>query len=174
MLNINFLPWRENLRLKKQKEDKNKAIYFILLFIFILFAWHFYLRNELTAQHKLNLRLVLDQRKLLLKKSELEKLEDSNAKINMLLNEILQLKKKLSQNEKIFVEISKSIPRSVILTAFLKNENVITIVGEAKTMQSIADILQNMSRSNFFIQPTLKEIKNNNSNHIFKIETKLY
>ena len=174
MLTVNFLPWREIARLQKQKAEKLRIVLAVIVIIALLSIWHLQLKHTINNQENINTYLKVKQKHLIKQYSELQKIQNSNEKIISFIDTATNIKKKQLQNEKLLEEISKLTPVTVVLNALIKDDNALIIIGIAKSIQDIAEIMHNISISKIFNSPKLKEIKNDNNEHSFKIETEIY
>lgn len=158
MIQINLLPWREQARHAKQIRFLVILIAFIGLTLFILLALHIYLNALISNQQSINtyLQTVITQEQTAL--ASLNKEKKSLAAIDSQLHFIISLRNNSFHAVRLLNELTKVLPEEITLNKIVREENIITLFGAAKSGLDITHLMKNIAQSAIFTQPVLTEI----------------
>ena len=118
MAKINLLPWREELRKKKQKDFLNALVLSILAGFIILGLIHTYIEGLIAYQEQRN-QILKNEIALLDKKIvEIKDIEDKKSKLLVKIDLIQKLQESRPEIVHLFDEIPKITPDGIFLTSF--------------------------------------------------------
>lgn len=159
MININLLPWRDDVRLQQKQK------FFSLLVAATVFALCIIAGNHWVVSHKIALQ---EQRNNFLKKNiaafstEIDGLKVLQKEKQQLL-ENLSLIQDLHDSKfrvvRMLDEVVRLVPKNVHLTKILRTDTGVYFEGTAKSNEKITRLMKNISRSKWLNDPELKEIE---------------
>jgi type IV pilus assembly protein PilN len=163
MIQINLLPWREQMRQLKKTQFTTSLALCIILSLFILFVFHVYYSSLAGKQDGLNAILsteINDEQNAL---NEMSSKEDEKKSIDVQLKFIINLYSESYNAIRFLNELVLMVPNSILLTQIRRNGNQITLTGLAKSENDVTQLLDYISRSPNFNQPTLSAINLENT-----------
>ena len=120
MARINLLPWRENLR-KKRQRDFGISVIVALLFVAAAAAGtHFYIEEMVQHQNKRNALLKQEIKAMDRKIKSIQALENTKKKLLARMDVIQQLQGSRPQVVHLFDELVKTIPDGTHLTKMVQ------------------------------------------------------
>lgn len=157
---FNLLPWREEQKIKNYSFCSKACIaLFCLFFIFAYIAQTALLKQiKNTARNILNLEQKQNSLKQRLNKIYLFRQEEQvlNKKIQFLQN--LQDENKSKINS--LIELSKIIPRDVLLKNLHIQDQTLQIQGQAKNQQAIVNLMSNSEYGRYLFNPEIVNLAN--------------
>lgn len=159
IININLLPWREQLEEEKKKEFLFLIMVAAIAALFIIFSIHIVIGRQIQFQNDDNTYL----------KNEIKALEKQIAEIKAIDKEKKQLLDKMkviqslqaSRPEvvKLFDGVVRLIPEGLYLTALSRKGDVIQFDGKAESNTRVSTLMRNIENSNLLKDPKLSAIQ---------------
>jgi type IV pilus assembly protein PilN len=159
MARINLLPWREELR-KKRQQDFLIAMGAGAVVTCILFAiFYVYIEGLKDYQTRRNQRLkeeiVIVDKKI----SEVKEIEEKKSKLNEKISLIQSLQASRPKIVHVFDELRKITPVGIYVTSFIQKGNELTIVGKSQSNSRVSEYMNAIDKSLSFTDPKLKFVK---------------
>ena len=159
MTKINLLPWREELRKKKQKELINALMLATLIGILSVILTHSYIEQLKIYQNQRN-QLLQNEITLLDKKIvEIKDIEAKKKQLQTKIKLIEQLQESRHQAVHLLDEISKIMPEGVFLTKLTQSGHELTFEGKSESNAQISAFMRTIEASLWLQKPTLLVIK---------------
>lgn len=158
MIQINLLPWREQARQQKHKEFGYTVGAFITLTIISIIFTHFHYTGKIKTEIKRNAfmktEVGTENQTLLNLNEKLKKGEALDAELHFLMS----LREKSYQAVSLLDELARVIPEAVTLSQVVREDNAISISGNALSDYQVTLLMKNMTKSPTFNQPELNQI----------------
>jgi len=159
MARINLLPWREERRRERTRQFGITLVAAaVLALLATLGAWK-YMNDWLGYQNQRNQYLETEIAAMDRKIKEIEKLEDTRAKLLARKDIIEQLQRDRSQMVHLFDELARTIPDGVYLTALNQSGNRLTLNGIAQSSARVSAYMRNIQASKWLHDPELEIIE---------------
>ena len=159
MTKINLLPWREDLRKKKQKDFFNAVVLVALIGILSVVLTHSYIEQLKIYQNQRN-QLLQNEITLLDKKIvEIKDIEAKKKQLQTKIKLIEQLQESRHEAVHLLDEISKIIPEGVFLTKLTQSGHELTFEGKSESNAQISAFMRAIEASLWLQKPTLLVIK---------------
>lgn len=160
MARINLLPWRENLRKKKQRDFGITALTMVVIVGLGCAAVHFYIESQIEFQGKRNAYLQREIAAMDKKIKEIKELEKIKARLIARMNVIQQLQGSRPQIVHLFDEVVDTIPDGAFLTKLEQRGSKLTLTGLAQSNARISSYMRNIDKSDWIDKPVLQVISN--------------
>ncbi|MEM7251533.1 MAG: PilN domain-containing protein [Pseudomonadota bacterium] len=159
MKTINLLPWREELRKRRQKEFAILAGVAVVAMVGVILAVHWEFNNRVKFQQKRNTYLqeqiaVLDQKIKKIKDIEAEK---ENLLARMEIIQALQLSR--PEIVHLFDELVGTMPEGLYYTDVRQVDRDLEVKGVAQSNARVSSLMRNLDGSDWLEKPALVEIK---------------
>jgi type IV pilus assembly protein PilN len=162
MARINLLPWRENLR-KKRQRDFGIAIFISLVLVAVgAAATQFYIDGMIKHQQQRNKFLKKEIALMDIKIKEIQALEKTKAKLIARMNVIQELQSSRPQVVHLFDEIVNTIPDGAYLAKLEQKGATLTLSGRAQSNARVSSYMRNIEQSKYLERPNLQVISNKN------------
>ncbi len=159
MTKINLLPWREDLRKKKQKDFINAGVLVALIGILSVVLAHSYIEQLKIYQNQRN-QLLQNEITLLDKKIvEIKDIEAKKKQLQTKIKLIQQLQESRNEAVHLLDEISKIIPEGIFLTKLTQSGHELTFEGKSESNAQISALMRAIEASLWLQKPTLLVIK---------------
>lgn len=158
MVNINLLPWREELRQEKQRQLLSILGLVALLAVVVMFLTYHLYEASLSAQRERNDYLTKQIRELDSKIKEIETLEKERQELVARMDLIQDLQKSRPQVVHLFDEMVTAVPEGVNLELIKRTNDVLTFDGIAESGPRVSNFLRNIEISQWIHKGDLKEI----------------
>jgi len=158
--NINLLPWREELKQKRQKRVRNAIIFFWFLAAGFSFLMVKYWDDRIDFQNSRNQFLEGEIAKL---NDTIKEIEELKAKRNAIVDrmEVIQeLQSDRAQIVHIFDDLVQKLPEGVFFDSLTKKGRTIDMKGFAQANARVSSLMKNLDASSWFQSPELKIVKN--------------
>ena len=133
MARINLLPWRENLRKKRQRDFGVAAFLSVLLVAVACGGVHFYVNNLIDNQVKRNKFLEKEIAAMDRKIKEIKELEKTKAKLIARMNVIQDLQSSRPLVVHLIDEMVNTIPEGAFLTKLRQKGSKLSLQGRAQS-----------------------------------------
>jgi len=158
-ININLLPWREELKEQKKKE------FFILVGIssfislMLIVAVHFSFVQEIKFQNSLN-QILQNQISVLDKKiAEIDGLQKEKERLLARMEIIQQLQGNRPMIVRLFDNITRTIPDGLYLKSINRTDYKLLIEGKAESNTRVSKFMRNIDSSEWLGNPVLSYIQ---------------
>ncbi len=147
MSNINLLPWREDLKQKKQKD------FFALLFVVCLMAFglayagKLYMDGQISKQTGRNDFLQQEMAVLDRKIKEIQTIKEKKAELEKRINLIQELQERRNLTTRLLNTLPLVTPPGVYLTNMQFSDDKISINGNSESNSRLAKMMRNVDAS---------------------------
>jgi type IV pilus assembly protein PilN len=162
MIDVNLLPWREEMR------EENRKHYFISLFAALLLALiatagvHYYYHSQIAHQNSrnnyLSSQVQLYQRQI----KEIQNLKNTRELLLQRMRVIQGLQAMRPFTVRVFDGLVQTIPDGIFVISITKNGNTVTVDARAESNTRISEFMRNINRSKLFTHPILGQIDSQN------------
>lgn len=172
MIQINLLPWREQMRQVKKTQFITSLVSSVLISLIILAIFHFHYSSIASEQNDINAMLsaaISEEQSAL---NEMSSREDEKKSVDVQLEFIINLYNESYSAVRFLNELVTLVPNTILLQKIKRNGNQITLTGLAVAESDITQLLDEVSKSPDFNQPTLSSInleKNTGDSRGFKL-----
>jgi len=158
MAHINLLPWRENLRKKRQKDFGMSAVLALILTGAAAGGVHFYIEDMISHQEGRNGYLGQEIAIVDKKINEIKDLEKQKAQLIARMNVIQSLQGSRPQIVPLFDELVTTIPDGTHLTKLEQKGDGVTMNGIAESNARVSAYMRNIDSSAWLGDPSLQVI----------------
>jgi type IV pilus assembly protein PilN len=159
MPSINLLPWRAELRKRRQTEFLIGLVGALGLAVLIALGSHFTVSTMIDAQLERNELLKSEIAKLDKQIEEINALEDEKARMIARMEVIEKLQKSRPEVVKLFDDMVKTLPEGVYLTAVKQGGRRLEFNGVAQSSTRVSAFMRNIDASQVLANPDLKVIE---------------
>ena len=159
MPNINLLPWRAELRKRRQKEFLVGLGAAIGLGALIALLSHFAVSTMIDAQERRNDYLKAEIAELDKQIEEILALEEQKARMIARMEVIETLQKSRPEIVKLFDDMVATLPEGVYLTSVDQNARRLEFNGVAQSSTRVSAFMRNIDASGVMEKPDLKVIE---------------
>jgi len=159
MPSINLLPWRAELRQRRQKEFVVGLVGALALGLVIALLAHFSVSTMIDAQQRRNDLLKSEIVALDKQIEEIVALEEQKGRMIARMQVIDRLQKSRPEVVRLFDEIVRTLPEGVYLTAVKQSARRIEFDGVAQSSTRVSAFMRNMDASDVLSNPDLKVIE---------------
>jgi len=159
MPNINLLPWRAELRKRRQKEFLVGLGAAIGLGALIALLSHFAVSTMIDAQERRNDYLKAEIAELDKQIEEILALEEQKARMIARMEVIETLQKSRPEIVKLFDDMVATLPEGVYLTSVQQNARRLEFNGVAQSSTRVSAFMRNIDASGVMEKPDLKVIE---------------
>lgn len=171
MARINLLPWREQLRERRNKEFITLVIASLCLTIAVAFGVWTYFNKALADQNLANDHISAENKKLDDKLAEIAILEQRREEIISRMRVIQDLQGKRPLPVRVWDDVAKAVPEVMYLISFQREGNMLTFTGRADNPNIVSKLVRNLDSSHWLADSKVKFIKQN-VNAYESVETK--
>ncbi|HSF79226.1 MAG TPA: PilN domain-containing protein [Steroidobacteraceae bacterium] len=159
MPSINLLPWRADLRKRRQKEFLIGLAGAVGLAVVIGLLAHFTVSTMIDAQQAKNDLLKSEITKLDKQIEEIIALEEEKARMVARMEVIEKLQKSRPEVVKLFDDMVSTLPEGVYLTAVNQNARSLDFNGFAQSSTRVSAFMRNIDAAEVLGNPELKVIE---------------
>ena len=159
MARINLLPWREELRKKRQQDFVAGIGAGILATILILILVYLYIEGMKEYQNHRN-QILKDEIAVLDKKiKEIKDIEDKKNRLLTKIDVIQKLQESRPEIVHLFDELTRVTPEGVYLTKFTQIGTALNMNGKAESNARVSALMRAIDNSSWLNAPVLGVIK---------------
>lgn len=158
MAHINLLPWRENLRKKRQKDFGMSVVLALILTGAACGGVHFFIEDMISYQEERNSYLGQEIAIVDKKIREIKDLEKQKAQLIARMNVIQSLQGSRPQIVHLFDELVSTIPDGTHLTKVVQSGDQVTMDGVAESNARVSSYMRNIELSKWLGNPSLQVI----------------
>ncbi|MCO8067512.1 PilN domain-containing protein [Acinetobacter schindleri] len=150
MAKINLLPWRDELRIKRNNEFVAYCVGALLLGMTAAGGSWFYYDQKLQDQEQANQLIISTNQNLDVQLKSLEGLQEQRNAIveRMKLIQGLQTQRPIAVH--LIDEIVRVTPSDMYITRFVRSGDKFTIEGKAASPNTVAELLRNLEASTWY------------------------
>ena len=165
MVKINLLPWREELRKKKQQDFVAGIGAGVLATCFIMIIVYMYIEGLKEYQSRRNTML---QNEITVLDKKIQEIKDIEEKKNKLLTKIEVIQKLQESRPEVvhlFDELAKTTPEGTYLTKFTQLGDTLTLEGKAESNARVSAFMRAIDSSHWLNTSVLGVIKGQGKNN---------
>ena len=171
MSNINLLPWRLQLRVKRQRQALVALFGVLVLAVGVVLLAEYYLALATTRQQARNsfIRrelLMLDERI-----KETNTLKKQRQQLIERMQVIHDLQSKRTSSVRVFDQLVRTLPSGVYFTSLQRIGPLIAIEGAAESNNLVSHLMRQQDKSDWLTAPSLIEIKAVRADQLDKANT---
>lgn len=159
MTKINLLPWRAELRKKRQQEFVGALVVAALVGGAVWGGGHFYFADRIDYQQHRNALIEQEIKALEQRIVKIKDLEQTKDRLIARMNVIQQLQQGRSGVVHLFEELATTLPDGLYLTSFKQSANGLALTGTAESNARISSYMEQLDRSGWFADPKLDVIQ---------------
>ncbi len=177
MARINLLPWREELRVRQQRDFVSAIAAAVLATIAVLIFVHMQISGSISNQEERNRYLKTEIATLDAKIREIKSLEELKGKLLARMDVIQSLQGSRPEIVHLFDALAKTAPEGVFINKFMQSGRNLTLNGVAQSNARVSAYMRRLAESPWLKAPELNIIeakgKNKNestNNFILKVQ----
>lgn len=161
MANINLLPWREERREELKKEYLIILAASVICAGLIVFAWHYYVNDQIANQQNRNIYLEQNIRELNAQVKEINAMKAKREELKDRMRVIQDLQGNRPEIVHLFDELVQTLPDGVFFSQLSRSGASITIEGTAESNNRVSSLMRRLDRSDWFTAPNLVSVTAN-------------
>jgi len=155
---INLLPWRDELRRKREKNFYIAAGFAVTLMIGVIYGIDVKLQQDIDYQEGRN-KFLMDQTRLLDKKlKSIRDLDEKKQNMIARMEIITQLQASRPEVVHLFDELVRTIPEGVYYKEIIQEGKSISVSGVAQSNAFVSKLIRNLNASDWLDGADLEEI----------------
>lgn len=159
MAKINLLPWREELRKKRQQDFLVSMGAGVVLTCILFGLVYMHIESLKDYQTQRNTRLKDEIAAVDKKIAEIKEIEEKKAKLNEKITLIQELQASRPKIVHLFDELRKITPVGVYVITLTQKGEDITITGKSQSNSRVSDYMRAIDKSEYFMAPSLKVVR---------------
>ncbi|ELA09440.1 type IV pilus biogenesis fimbrial assembly [Moraxella macacae 0408225] len=163
MARINLLPWRQEVRERKNKEFMTLVVAVLLLSLLAAFAAWSYFNNQLTDQQAANEKIKQENTNLDKALVEIETLEQQRDDIVARMKVIQDLQGRRPVPVRVWDDIARVIQPQMYLTNMKREGDLITFAGQAADNTVVANFIRALDSSEWLQDSAVVSIQQPNA-----------
>ena len=160
-IQINLLPWREALRLQKNRSFFVQLGSGLVLGAILVLIWGYFLNRQLIYQESRNQYLSSFVNQLDYQLAEIKGLEIRRQQIIDRISLIEELQNNRQIAVRIFDQIVYSTPEGVFYKRLSRSGNLLSMAGVGENSDQISDLMRRLEASKWLNSPALDLIESN-------------
>ncbi len=158
MARINLLPWRDELRRRREKNFFISAGIAVALMVGVIYGIQVKLQQDIDYQKGRN-KFLVDQTKLLDKKlKSIKDLDEKKQSMIARMEIITQLQASRPEVVHLFDELVRTIPEGVYYTQITQRGKSVSVDGVAQSNAFVSKLIRNLNASEWLDGADLEEI----------------
>lgn len=159
MAKINLLPWREELRKKRQQDFLMSMGGAVGVTCLVFGLVYMQIESMKEYQTQRNTRLKDEITAVDKKIAEIKEIEEKKTKLNAKITLIQDLQASRPKIVHVFDELRKITPVGVYVVSLTQKGEGITIVGKSQSNSRVSDYMRAIDKSAYFAAPKLMFVK---------------
>ncbi len=164
MARINLLPWRNELRKKRQQEFNYMVLGAVVAMCAIIGGVHWFNEERIAFQKQRNAYLEQKTIELDARIKAIKNLDEQRKNLLARMDIIQQLQASRPEIVHVFDELVRTLPEGVYYQRVKQSGNVLTVTGVAQSNAFVSSLMRNLNQSPWLEGATLKEIVAETSN----------
>lgn len=179
MARINLLPWREELRLQRQRKFMMSLLMTAILAVVAVFVVGMFFDNKITFQQFRNDQLRTEIKGLEKRITRIDQLEATRARLVSRKQVIESLQASRSMTVELLDNLAKSIPVGITLVSVKQQDMTLTLIGTSQSNARVSAYLRELELNDLFLDPQLDFVRaidkpeNTTERYQFSIQVKL-
>lgn len=161
MAHINLLPWREQLRAKRQREFMFALVGGAVIACLLVALVHLRLQGIINGQEHRNQFLSDAIAELDISIEKIKDLESTKNKLLARMNIIQELQRNRPLSVHLADELVRTLPEGVYLSEIVQEKDKLTMSGIAQSNARVSAYMRNIDASDWLHEPALGVIKTN-------------
>ncbi len=158
MPHINLLPWRDELRKRREKEFIITAVIAALMMGGVVLGVHLHYESRIAYQNQRNSFIDTEIAALDKKIKEIEDLKKERDRLIARTKVIENLQAGRPEIVHVFDELVTTLPDGVYYTRVAQKGRALKLNGVAQSNARVSSLMRNLDRSTWFENPSLVEI----------------
>ena len=158
MIDINLLPWRDELREFRRKQFFMFVALTVVVAILVVLTMSWIVGTKITTQERRNQIIKNEIQVLNADNANLSKTTKQREQLIVQLQKLQQLHNSRYQLVSFFNGIVQILPQEIHLSKIERQGDTIIITGLAKNNEQITQLMRNVHVSKWFTEPELNEI----------------
>jgi len=159
MANINLLPWREELRVRRQKEYIVTIVVAVVAMLGVIGAIHWQLEQRIDFQKSRN-RYLTTQIAIVNKKiKQIKTLEQEKENLLARMGIVERLQSSRPEIVHLFEELVRTLPEGIYFTEIKQKGRDIEVKGVAQSNARVSSLMRHIEKSEWLEKPDLVEIR---------------
>ncbi len=159
MPHINLLPWRDELRQRRNKEFGLTAGVGVLVMAAVIAVVHLHFKSRILHQNNRNGFLEANIASLDKRIKEIQRLDDEKERLLARMQIIQRLQSSRPEVVHLFDELVQTLPEGVYYTKIQQKGRVLNIHGVAQSNARVSSLMRQIDSSEWLQKPTLLQIK---------------
>jgi type IV pilus assembly protein PilN len=164
MPSINLLPWRQDLRKRRQREFAIGAVAALALAMLVVLLGRFTVDSMISAQQRKNDLLKTEIAALDRQIEEIQTLEEQKRQMLARMEIIERLQRSRPEVVHLFDQIARCLPEGVYLNSVKQTGRKLEISGVAQSSTRVSSLMRNIDASDTLSAPELKIIQTRRDN----------
>lgn len=162
MARINLLPWREELRARRQNEFVAMIAGTAVFMGLVMFGVHTQIETEKDYQSSRNGFLKQEIEVVDRKIKEIQQIEKKKQSLISRMDVIQTLQSSRPKIVHVFEELAKAVPEGIYLYEVKQQDELFTIQGRAESNARVSSFIRNLIASDWLTDPQLGVIQRQN------------
>ena len=158
MVGINLLPWRNELRKKRQQEFNYMALGAVVAMCAVIGGVHWFNEERITFQKQRNDYLKETTMALDARIKAIKNLDEQRTNLLARMEIIQQLQSSRPEIVHVFDELVRTLPDGVYYQKVKQSGSLLTVNGVAQSNAFVSSLMRNLNRSEWLGGAKLKEI----------------
>jgi type IV pilus assembly protein PilN len=158
MARINLLPWRDELRKKREKQFNVMAATAVMFTAAIMFGVHLYNEERIAYQQSRNQYMEQQIQVLETRIKKIKNLDGQRANLLARMEIIQQLQASRPEIVRVFDELITTLPEGVFYDSIKQSSNVLVVSGVAQSNAFVSSLMRNINSSIWLKDPALRQI----------------
>ncbi len=159
MVNINLLPWREQLRAQRRRDFGLLVLFAALLTAAAVFGWYQYNESLIAYQKQRNQFLQGEIDKVNKQIKEIRNLEKTRKQLIARMKVVADLQSQRPLAVHLFDELVTTLPEGIYPTSMVQKGHTITVEGHAESNARVSAYMRNIEASPWLTKPVLRIIQ---------------
>ena len=159
MSQINLLPWREELRVRRQKEFAYTALVAVVLMVAVIGSVHLHYQHRIEFQQARNSFLKKEIKQLNDQIKEIRDLKRQRERLLARTEKIQHLQSGRPDIVHLVDELVKTLPEGVYYTKGLQKGSKLSLEGLAQSNARVSSLMRRLDASEWLQDPKLLQIK---------------
>lgn len=165
-MNINLLPWRIELQLKKIFYFKLQLLVTLAVAVSILILWHVKLQQKINVDTKKINFLQLQQKRIIERKQDENKLQQQQ----QALNHIKELEQQQLKFVRFFESMHQALPANIYFEQLSIKNYRAKITGRSKTIAELKLLITKFIQAKGAVVPIVQKIRHKSDSYDFVLE----
>ena len=164
MTRINLLPWRDELRKKKQQEFIIGIVLVAVIAVAVLFGLQAYLDSQIAEQQDKKSIVLAKVAEVNLITAKIKDIETQNGILQNKRSAIQALQKSRPEIVHFIDAIARVTPEGVFLTKLKQDNARVELIGKTQSNARVSALMRNVEANQWLVDPELNIIRGSNQN----------